>query len=138
MSWSSSSAFSTTSMPKLASTAYHSIAETRPLGVQQQGCAISKPEDLQFGTHAWRKNTSRRRATTRAGAAALQPLSPKPRRHQAVEETVPEKSSQRSGDAALCKGTLPLCVFWVINNDNSYGIMFSLSLYEEIFHRSFL
>ena len=34
---------------------------------------------------------------------------------------------QNGGD---CKGTLPLCVVLVIN-DNSYGLMFLLSLYEE-------
>ena len=41
---------------------------------------------------------------------------------------------QNGGD---CKGTLPLCVVLVIN-DNSYGLMFSLSLYEGIFHRYYL
>jgi len=37
---------------------------------------------------------------------------------------------QNGGD---CKGKLPLCVVLVIN-DNPYGLMFSLSLYEVIFH----
>jgi hypothetical protein len=41
---------------------------------------------------------------------------------------------QNGGD---CKGTLPLCVVLVIN-DNPYGLMFSLSLYEGIFHRYYL
>ena len=36
-----------------------------------------------------------------------------------------------------CKGILPLCVVLVIN-DNPYGLMFSLSLYEGIFHRYYL
>ena len=38
---------------------------------------------------------------------------------------------QNRGD---CKGTLSLCVVLVIN-DNPYGLMFSLSLYEGICHR---
>jgi predicted metal-binding protein len=33
-----------------------------------------------------------------------------------------------------CTCTLPRCVFLVIN-DNSYEVMFHLSLYEGIFHR---
>ena len=37
----------------------------------------------------------------------------------------------------MCKGTLPLCVVLVIN-DNPYGLMFSLSLYEGIFHKVML
>ena len=41
---------------------------------------------------------------------------------------------QNGGD---CKGKMPLCVVLVIN-DNPYGLMFSLSLYEGIFHRYFL
>ena len=41
---------------------------------------------------------------------------------------------QNGGD---CKGILPLCVVLVIN-DNPYGLMFSLSLYEGIFHRYYL
>lgn len=41
---------------------------------------------------------------------------------------------QNGGD---CKGILPLCVVLVIN-DNPYGLMFSLSLYERIFHRYYL
>ena len=41
---------------------------------------------------------------------------------------------QNGGD---CKGTLPLCVVLVIN-DNPYGLMFSLSLYEGIFSIDFL
>ena len=36
---------------------------------------------------------------------------------------------QNGGD---CKGKMPLCVVLVIN-DNPYGLMFSLSLYEGIF-----
>jgi hypothetical protein len=32
-------------------------------------------------------------------------------------------------DATNCKGTLPLSMFLVIN-DNPYGLMFSLCLYE--------
>jgi hypothetical protein len=36
-----------------------------------------------------------------------------------------------------CKGILPLCVVLVIN-DNPYGLIFSLSLYEGIFHRFYL
>jgi hypothetical protein len=35
--------------------------------------------------------------------------------------------------AHKCKGILPLCVVLVMN-DNLYGLMFSLSLYEGIFH----
>ena len=38
---------------------------------------------------------------------------------------------------ASCKGILPLCVVLVIN-DNPYGLMFSLSLYEGIFHKVLL
>jgi hypothetical protein len=36
-----------------------------------------------------------------------------------------------------CKGTLPLCVVLIIN-DNPYGLIFSLSLYEVIAHKNCL
>jgi hypothetical protein len=36
-----------------------------------------------------------------------------------------------------CKGTWPLCVFLVIN-DNPYGLIFLLSLYEGIAHMNCL
>ena len=35
---------------------------------------------------------------------------------------------------SFCKGILPLCVV-LVTNDNPYGLMFSLSLYEGIFRK---
>ena len=48
-----------------------------------------------------------------------------------------ETAKEKEKLERMCKCTLPLCVVLVIN-DNPYGLMFSLSLYEGIFHRYYL